>query len=235
MRLKNNPTAANQFLTKPGPGRELCRFLKGEPFFVQGGPTDCVFYLLVGRAKLTVVAHTGKTAIVSRIKAGDFLGEEAVALVPGHRMATATAITPCRAMKIHRPEMIQVVHGEGPVTERFLAFLLSRSMQVQADLVEQLFNSKERRLARILLLMAQFGQPGEPVPLIPHITQSRLAEMVGATAVEIKDFMQRFGDLGFIRDDGRILVDRSLLNIVLRDQDIGQNAVSTPLLQAKNL
>ncbi len=229
---KKAAIAPEEFMSKAGHGRELCDLKRGETFFVQGGSSDCVFYLHSGRAKLTVLAHTGKQAVLTQIKAGDFMGEDAVGPFPGHRMATATALTACHAMKIQRQEMLRVMREEGPLTDRFMTFLLNRSMQVQADLVEQLFNSKERRLARILLLMAQFGQPGELQLLLPHVTHSRLAEMVGATVREIGLFMKHFSKLGFVEEDDRIRIHRSLLNIVLRDQETGQNAVSAPLLQA---
>ena len=148
---------------------------------------------------------------------GDFVGEESIAAVVGLRMATATAITACTALKIERQEMIRVMHEEHSFSDLFLSFLLARSMRTQADLVDQLFNSSEKRLARILLLMAEFGKPGEPETLIPKITQETLAEMIGTTRSRVSFFMNRFRKLGFIEYNGRIQVHKSLLNVILHD------------------
>jgi CRP-like cAMP-binding protein len=149
---------------------------------------------------------------------GDFVGEEALATVAGARLATATAITACTALKIRRDEMIRAMHGEPGFSDLVLKFLLMRSMRIQADLVDQLFNSSEKRLARILLLMAEFGKPGESEPFIPKISQETLAEMVGTTRSRVSFFMNRFRKLGFIEYNGRIRVHKSLLNVVLHDQ-----------------
>jgi len=148
---------------------------------------------------------------------GDFVGEESVAGTPGLRMATATAITQCTALKIERAEMIRVMHEERAFSDVFLRFLLDRSMRTQADLVDQLFNSSEKRLARILLLMAEFGQPGETETLIPKISQETLAEMIGTTRSRVSFFMNRFRKLGFIDYNGGIKVHKSLLNVILHD------------------
>jgi len=161
---------------------------------------------------------------------GDFVGEESVAAVAGLRLATATAITPCTALKIERSEMIRVIHEEQGFSELFLAFLLVRSMRTQADLVDQLFNSSEKRLARILLLMAEFGQPGEPHLLIPRISQETLANMIGTTRSRVSFFMNRFRKLGFIEYNGRIHVNKSLLNVVLHDLPFGENAEKQPVI-----
>jgi CRP/FNR family cyclic AMP-dependent transcriptional regulator len=155
---------------------------------------------------------------------GDFLGEGTLAAIPGMRLATATALTACTALKIRRDEMIRVMHEEHDFSDLFLSFLLARSMRIQADLVDQLFNSSEKRLARILLLMAQFGQPGEPQALIPKISQETLAEMIGTTRSRVSFFMNRFRKLGFIEYDGQIRVHKSLLNVVLHDHFPGDNA-----------
>jgi CRP-like cAMP-binding protein len=146
------------------------------------------------------------------------VGEEALAAMPGLRLATATAITACTALRITRGEMIHVMHEEHSLSDHFLKFLLERSMRVQADLVDQLFNSSEKRLARILLLMAEFGKPGEPEKFIPKISQETLAEMIGTTRSRVSFFMNRFRKLGFIEYNERIKVHRSLLNAVLLDQ-----------------
>jgi len=187
-------------------------------FFSQGDPADSVLYLQEGRAKVTVVAASGKEATIMLLAAGDFVGEEALAAVAGLRLSTATAITACTALRISREEMIRVMHEEHDLSDLFLKFLLERSMRVQADLVDQLFNSSEKRLARILLLMAEFGVPGEPEQYIPKISQETLAEMVGTTRSRVSFFMNRFRKLGFIEYNGRIKVHKSLLNAVLLDQ-----------------
>jgi CRP/FNR family transcriptional regulator, cyclic AMP receptor protein len=206
------------FLASAGLGRRIVQFAPKEAFFSQGDPADAVFYLQKGRAKVTVVSLSGKEATTSLLSAGDFVGEEALAAVPGLRLATATAVTACTALRISRGEMIHVMHAEHSLSDFFLKFLLERSMRVQADLVDQLFNSSEKRLARILLLMAEFGKPGEPEQYIPKIAQETLAEMIGTTRSRVSFFMNRFRKLGFIEYNGRIKVHKSLLNVVLLDQ-----------------
>ena len=198
-------------------GRRIAQFKQKQPLFSQGDPADSIFYLQKGRASLTVVSKSGKEATIALISAGEFVGEESIAGTAGLRLATATAITPCLALKIERGEIIRVLHEEHAFSDLFLKFLLARSMRTQADLVDQLFNSSEKRLARILLLLAEFGKPGEPEPLIPEITQETLAEMIGTTRSRVSFFMNRFRKLGFIEYNGRIRVHRSLLNIVLHD------------------
>ena len=206
------------FLASAGLGRRIIQLAPKEVFFSQGDPADSVFYLQTGRAKVTVVSTAGKEATLALVSAGEFVGEGALAAVPGLRLSTATAITACTALRISREEMIHVMHEENRFSEFFLKFLLERSMRVQADLVDQLFNSSEKRLARILLLMAEFGKPGDPEQYIPKISQETLAEMVGTTRSRVSFFMNRFRKLGFIEYNGRIKVHRSLLNVVLHDQ-----------------
>jgi CRP-like cAMP-binding protein len=205
------------FLGQAGLGRKIVRLKPKEAFFSQGDPADCVLYLQSGRAKLTVISGAGKEATIVLLGAGDFVGEESMAGTPGLRLATATAITPCTALEIERTTMIRVMHEEHHFSDLFLKFLLARSMRTQADLVDQLFNSSEKRLARILLLMAEFGQPGETEPLILKISQETLAEMVGTTRSRVSFFMNRFRKLGFIEYNGGIHVHKSLLNVVLHD------------------
>ena len=209
---------AAAFLMSAGLGRRIVQILPGQPFFSQGDLADSVFYLQKGRAKVTVVSQAGKEATITLVSAGDFVGEGALVAIPGLRLSTATAMTACTALKIKRDEMIRVMHEEHDLSDLFLKFLLARSMRIQADLVDQLFNSSEKRLARILLLMAEFGKPGEPEPLIPKISQETLAEMIGTTRSRVSYFMNRFRRLGFIDYNGRIRVHRSLLNVVLHDQ-----------------
>jgi len=205
------------FLAQAGLGRRVVQVKPKRAFFSQGDPADCVFYLQSGRAKLTVISKEGKEATIALLASGDFVGEESMAGTPGLRMATATAIAPCTALKIERTEMIRVMHEEHTFSDLFLKFLLERCMRAQADLVDQLFNSSEKRLARILLLMAEFGQPGEPETLIPKVSQETLAEMIGTTRSRVSFFMNRFRKLGFIDYNGGIKVHKSLLNVVLHD------------------
>jgi CRP-like cAMP-binding protein len=164
-----------------------------------------------------VVSSEGKEATIALLTAGEFVGEESLAGTPGLRMATATAITECSALKIERTEMIRAMHDEHTFSDLFLKFLLERSMRTQADLVDQLFNSSEKRLARILLLMAEFGKPGEPESMIPKISQETLAEMIGTTRSRVSFFMNRFRKMGFIDYNGGIHVHKSLLNVILHD------------------
>jgi CRP-like cAMP-binding protein len=205
------------FLAKAGLGRQIVQLKPNQMFFAQGDLADCVFYLQGGRAKLSVISQAGKEATIALIPAGEFVGEESMAGAQGLRIATATALTACSALRIERSEMIRVMHEQHAFSDLFLKSLLARSMRTQADLVDQLFNSSEKRLARILLLMAQFGEPGEDEPLIPKITQETLAEMVGTTRSRVSFFMNRFRKLGFIEYNGGIRVRKSLLNVVLHD------------------
>ncbi|MGA9983642.1 MAG: Crp/Fnr family transcriptional regulator [Acidobacteriaceae bacterium] len=217
------------FLAKAGLGRRVVELNPGQTFFSQGHPADSIFYLNKGRAKLTVVSTNGKEATISLFTVGDFVGEESLASVGGLRLATATAITACTALKIERAEMVRVMHEEHTFSDLFLKFLLARSMRTQADLVDQLFNSSEKRLARILLLMAEFGKPGQSIPLIPKISQETLAEMVGTTRSRVSFFMNRFREMGFIDYNGGIHVHKSLLNVILHDKLPGQNAEKPPI------
>jgi CRP/FNR family transcriptional regulator, cyclic AMP receptor protein len=212
------------FLAHSGIGRKLIALNPKETFFTQGDQADSVFYLQSGRAKVTVVSTEGKEATVTLLSAGEFVGEESLAAVPGLRLSTATALNTCAALKITRGEMISKMHGEPDLADFFFKFLLAKSMRTQADLVDQLFNSSEKRLARILLLMAEFGKPGERETYIPPISQETLAEMIGTTRSRVSFFMNRFRKLGFIDYNGRIQVHKSLLNVVLLDQLPEHNA-----------
>ena len=189
-----------------------------------------MYYLQKGRAKVTVVSQRGKEATITLLSTGDFVGEESLAAIVGLRLATATAINTCTALKISRDEMVRVMHDEPAFADIFLKFLLTQSMRTQADLVDQLFNSSEKRLARILLLMAEFGKTGEPETFIPPITQETLADMIGTTRSRVSFFMNRFRKLGFISYNGRIQVHKSLLNVVLLDQLPDHNAEKPAIL-----
>jgi len=206
------------FLATAGIGRRIVQLKPKQAFFSQGSSADSIFYLQTGRAKLTVVSHDGKEATIALLPAGEFVGEESLASLGGLHMATASAITACTALEIARDEMIRVMHEEHSLSEMYLKFLLVRSMRTQAALVDQLFNSSERRLARILLILAEFGEPDKPEHLVPPITQETLAEMVGTTRSRVSFFMNRFRKLGLIEYNGRIRVHKSLINVILHDQ-----------------
>lgn len=226
----DTPTfAVATFLANAGLGRRLVHLKAKQVLFSQGSHADAVFYLQKGRARLTVVSDRGKEATITLLAVGDFVGEEAIVGAVGLRMATATAITACSALKIDRTEMVHVLHTEHTFSDLFLKFLLKRGLRTQADLVDQLFNSSEKRLARILLLMAEFRQPGEGDAIIPKITQETLAELIGTTRSRVSFFMNRFRKLGFIEYNGRIKVHKSLLNLVLNDHGSGAIAPSSPL------
>ena len=216
------------FLATAGVGRKIIQLKPKQVFFSQGSSADSIFYLQTGRAKLTVVSQDGKEATIALLAAGEFIGEESLASVGGLHMATASAIDPCTALKIERVEMIRLMHEEHAFSEMYLSFLLTRSMRAQADLVAQLFDSSEKRLARILLLMAEFGNPGEPEQYIPKISQEALAEMVGTTRSRVSFFMNRFRKLGLIDYNGRIRVHKALLNVVLHDEFPERNPERPP-------
>ena len=218
------------FLASAGIGRRIVHLKAKQLFFAQGSPADYIFYLQSGRAKLTVVSSRGKEATISLISPSEFVREESIASVPGLRLATATAITACIALKIERKEMIRVMHEEHGLSDLFLTFLLARGMRTQADLIDQLFNNSEKRLARILLLMAEFGKVGEPELIIPKISQETLADMIGTTRSRVSFFMNRFRKLGFIEYNGRIHVHKSLLNVVLHDHSSPYHGENAPLL-----
>ncbi len=218
-----------EFLSSVGLGRKVVVLEPKETFFCQGDSADSIFYLQSGRAKVTVVSQSGKEATITLLSAGDFVGEESLASIPGLRLATASAVNSCTALKIERSEMARVMHDETTFADFFLKFLLARSMRTQADLVDQLFNSSEKRLARILLLMAEYGMPGEHNKFIPPVSQETLADMIGTTRSRVSFFMNRFRKLGFIHYDGRIQVNKSLLNVVLLDQ-LPEHNSQTPVI-----
>jgi len=227
-----------EFLATAGVGRRIVQLRPKENFFSQGSSADSIFYLQTGRAKLTVVSLQGKEATIALLAAGEFVGEESLASVGALHLATATAITGCTALKIERGEMIRVMHEERSLSEMYLKFLLVRSMRAQADLVDQLFNSSEKRLARILLILAEFGEPGKQAHLVPPITQETLAEMIGTTRSRVSFFMNRFRKLGLIEYNGRIRVLKGLLNVVLLDQFTEPNperphGSATPRIRSK--
>jgi len=215
---------ADAFLANAGRGRRIVKLRGQQTFFSQGEAADSVFYRQSGRAKLTVVSKNGKEAIITLLSAGEFVGEESLASVGALHRSSATSITDCTALKIERDEMIRAMHDEHPLSEIFIKFLLARCMRIQADLIDQLCDSSEKCLARILLLMAEFGVPGESEKLIPEITEETLAMMTGSPLSSVSFFMNRFRELGLIHYDGRIRVRKALLNVILHDQLPGDNA-----------
>ncbi len=190
---------------------------KKQIVFSQGDPADAVFYVQSGRIKLSVISKGGKEATIALLTEGDFLGEECIANSQPLRMATATAIIEGAVLKIDKKEMVRALHEQHALSDIFVAYLLSRNRRVQEDLVDQLFNSSEKRLARALLLLAQFGKENQLETVIPKISQEVLAEMVGTTRSRVNFFMNRFRKLGFIEYNGTLLVHPSLLSVVLHD------------------
>jgi len=207
-----------KYLTAAGVTKRTVRLKAKRPFFSQGDPATSIFYLETGRAKLIVVSKRGKEATVSMLSPGDFIGEESLAGFAAVRTATAMAITACTALKLERDDMVRLLHEQHEFSDTFLKFILVRAVRTQEDLIDQLFNNSEKRLARTLLLMAEFGQSGAPETLIPPITQEALADMIGTTRSRVSFFMNRFRKLGFIQYNGRIHVHKSLLNVVLHDK-----------------
>lgn len=192
--------------------------LKGmQVFFSQGDPANCVYYLQEGRVKISAVSATGKMATIRLVSAGDFFGEKAMASEPGLRITTATSMTACTVLRIARDEFLRLMREVPSFSNSFSTFLLECNLRVQADLADQLFNRAEKRLARVLLLMAEYSQPEDGDPLIPPISQEALANMIGSTRPRVNAFMNRFRKLGFIEYNSRIRVHQSLLNVFLRD------------------
>ena len=204
------------FLSTIDGGRTISSFSKKQTMFAQGDSSDAVFYIQEGRVKLTVVATGGKEATIGILTQGDFFGEGCLAGQP-LRMCSATAMADCSVMRIDKKSMIEVLHRERAFSDLFVAYLLTRNIRYEEDLVDQLFNSSEKRLARILLLLAHFGKGGKPETVIPKISQETLAEMVGTTRSRVNFFMNRFRKLGFVRYNGELEVHSSLLNVVLHD------------------
>jgi CRP/FNR family cyclic AMP-dependent transcriptional regulator len=206
----------NTFLATIGKGRNSALVLAKQGIFAQGDAADAVFYLQKGKVRLTVVSKAGKEATIGILGEGDFFGEGSLA---GQfvRMSSATTMTDCAVMRIDKKAMMEALHREHEFSDLFVAYLLGRNIRYEADLVDQLFNSSEKRLARILLLLAHFGKEGKPETVIPKISQEMLAEMIGTTRSRVSFFMNRFRKLGFIHYNGGLQVHSSLLNVVLHD------------------
>ena len=212
------PFDTKVFLGTENGGRAICKYKKDRTLFVQGGPADAVFYIRNGKVKITVVSEQGKEAIVAIQGPDEFCGEGCLT-GQVRRLATAKAMTECEIMRLEKATMIRVLHEEPAFSEIFVAHLLARTMRVEEDLVDQLFNSSEKRLARALLLLANFGKDGRPEPVIAKVSQETLAEMIGTTRSRVSYFMNKFRKLSLIDYNGHHLeVHASLLNLVLHDQ-----------------
>jgi CRP-like cAMP-binding protein len=208
------------FLANAGTGRTLADHPKNQQVFLQGDPADAIFYIQSGKIKLTVISKQGKEAVVALLGAGDFFGEGCLA-GQSLRMATATSISECSVMRLEKAGVIRMLHKEPAFSELLLHHLLSRNIRIEEDLVDQLFNSSEKRLARVLLILANFGKEGKPEAVIPKLSQETLAEIIGTTRSRVSFFMNRFRKLGFIKYSGQyssgLEVHSSLLNIILHD------------------
>ncbi len=204
------------FLARAGDGRTIVEFRKKQSLFSQGDPADAVFYILEGKIRLTVVSKQGKEAVIATLESGDFFGEGSLA---GQRirMATATAVTDGSMMRLEKKAIIRLLHDQPTFSELFTTYLLSRNIRIEEDLVDQMFNSSEKRLARILLLLSRVGKTTESEAVVPTISQETLAEMIGTTQARVSFFMNKFRQLGFIEYNGSLRVHSSLLNIVLHD------------------
>jgi CRP-like cAMP-binding protein len=204
------------FLATIGEGRKIVAVAKRQMIFTQGDPADSVFYIQEGKVRLTVVSHAGKEATIGIVTEGNFVGEGSLASQL-KRMGSASALTDCELLRVEKKAMMDALHRESALADLFVAYLLARNIRYEADLVDQLFNSSEKRLARVLLILAHFGKEGVHETMVPKISQEVLAEMVGTTRSRVSFFMNRFRKLGFIHYNGGIQVHGSLLNVVLHD------------------
>jgi CRP/FNR family cyclic AMP-dependent transcriptional regulator len=214
--LTNRVFDPQRFLATIGEGRKIVSVAKKQAIYAQGATSDAVFYIRRGKVRLTVVARNGKEATLGILNPGDFFGEGSLIGQP-QRMGAATAITECELMRIDKKAMMLALHTQRTLSDMFTAYLLGRNIRYEEDLIDQLFNSSEKRLARILVLLAHFGKDGKPQTVVPKISQETLAEMVGTTRSRVSFFMNRFRKLGFIQYNGRLEVHSSLLNVVLHD------------------
>lgn len=216
------------FLARVGGGRTIAKYKKNQTVFAQGEAADAVFYVQKGRVKITVVSEHGKEAVVGILGKDEFFGEGCLA-GQSLRMATAKAMNDSEIMRLEKQAIVRTLHEESAFSELFVAHLLARTIRVEEDLVDQLFNSSEKRLARALLLLANFGKEGKPEPIIAKVSQATLAEMIGTTRSRVSFFMNRFRELGFINYNGTIEVHSSLLSVVLNDRrEVERRANGSP-------
>jgi CRP-like cAMP-binding protein len=212
-----HPFDPKVFLTKANGDRTNSQYQKGEKVFTQGEVADCVFYIQEGRVKISVLSEQRKEAIVAILGPGDFCGEGCLA-GQTRRMATAAAMTECIIVRLEKTAIVRVLHDQPAFSDLFISYLLARCVRIEEDLVDQLFNSSEKRLARLLLLLANFGKEGKPEPIIAKINQETLAEMIGTTRSRVSVFMNKFRKLGYIDYNGQLEVHSSLLNVLLHDE-----------------
>jgi CRP/FNR family transcriptional regulator, cyclic AMP receptor protein len=206
-----------KFLATVAVGRDVYTYSKKQVIFAQGDDADAVFYIKKGKVKVTVISEQGKEAVVALLGADEFVGEGCLIGQP-KRLATASAMTDCETMRVEKSEIQRVIHDEPAFSEMFVAHILTRNARIEEDLVDQLFNSTEKRLARVLLLLANFGKEGRPEPILAKISQETLAEMIGTTRSRVSHFMNKFRELGFIDYNGHLEVHSSLLGVLLADQ-----------------
>lgn len=223
--MARKTTTTRKKPVKPGPvpfkelvgnGRPVLKYRRNQPVFRQGDPADAVFYIQAGKIQVTVVSEHGKEGVIGILEPGEFFGEGCLVGQPLH-LATASAMTDCTIARVEKAEMVRKLLEDAVFSKQFMAFLLSRNAQIEADLVDQLFNSSEKRLARVLLLLANFGKDGELQPVIPQINQDILAARVGTTRSRVNHFMNKFRKLGFIEYNGSLKVHSSLLNVIVHD------------------
>jgi CRP/FNR family cyclic AMP-dependent transcriptional regulator len=215
-KTKKTAFSAKSFLAKIGGDRTTTFYRPNQTVFAQGDPADSVFYIEKGKVQVSVLSKRGKEAVLAILGPGDFFGEGALNGQP-QRMASVATMTECSIVRLERAAMLQALHDEPRFSDLFISYLLHRSARAEEDMIDQLFNSSEKRLARILLLLANFGKEGKPEPVIPRISQETLAEMVGTTRSRVSSFMNKFRRLGLIEYNGELSVHTSLLNVVLSD------------------
>jgi CRP-like cAMP-binding protein len=217
MKANRKPFNVETFLTTANGGRTIAKYRKGQKVFQQGDPADSVFYVQEGQVKVCVISEQGKEAVVALHEKGDFFGEGCLTGQP-LRLATVAAMTECAIMRLDKAVVVRALHDEPEFSEKFTSYLLARTVRVEADLVDQLFNSSEKRLARALLLLANFGKEGRPEKVIAKISQDTLADMIGTTRSRVSAFMNKFRKLGFISYNGTMEVHTSLLTMVLHEK-----------------
>ena len=208
--------SAQAFLNSAGVARRIIEYRKSQKIYAQGDPTNTVLYIQKGEIKLSVVNEVGKEAVVAMLGRGDFFGEGGLAGQTA-RMGTATAITPTTLLVIEKKEMVRMLHAEQEFSDRFMTYVLARNIRIEQDLIDQLFNSSEKRLARTLLLLARYGKEDQPQKMLPKVSQETLAEMIGTTRSRVNFFMNKFKKLGFIKYNGGLHINTSLLSVVLHD------------------
>jgi CRP/FNR family cyclic AMP-dependent transcriptional regulator len=225
---RTSPLSPASFLAQPDKGRSIAKYRKNQIVFSQGDPADAVFYVQKGKLKVTVVSDRGKEAVAAILDADEFFGEACMA-GQTRRLVSVSAMTDAVVVRIEKPEMVRLVQEQSDFSQMFMSHILNRTIRVEADLIDQLFNSSERRLARLLLLMAHYGKEGVLEPIIANISQETLAEMIGTTRSRVSFFMNRFRKLGFISYNGHIEVHKSLLNLVLHEQPHIETKARAPI------